>query len=108
MDIITSTMLDSMSRENQRKFQELLPLLIKKLILNSCKSISNIRMPHGDDIYAPNFDGTIYCAEQSTYVPSGLSVWEFGTNSDYFKKINEDYEKRTRDSLGIENTQTMG
>ena len=102
MDIITSTMLDSMSRENQRKFQELLPLLIKKLILNSCKSISNIRMPHGDDIYAPNFDGTIYCAEQSTYVPSGLSVWEFGTNSDYFKKINEDYEKRTRDSLGIE------
>ena len=101
MDILTSTMLDSMSRENQREFQGLLPLLVKKLILNSCKSIDSFRMPHGDDIWAPNFDGVVHCEEESTYVPAGYSVWEFGTNKDSLEKVNEDYKKRTQNSLGV-------
>lgn len=101
MEVINSNMLDTLSREKQREFQGLLPLLVKKLILNSCKSIDSIRMPHGDDIWAPRFDGVVHCEEESIYVPAGDSVWEFGTNKDSLEKVNEDYEKRTHDSLGI-------
>lgn len=101
MEVINSNMLDTLSREKQREFQGLLPLLVKKLILNSCKSIDSIRMPHGDDIWAPGFDGVVHCAEESIYVPAGYSVWEFGTNKDSLEKVNEDYKKRTQNSLGV-------
>lgn len=101
MEVINSNMLDTLSREKQREFQGLLPLLVKKLILNSCKSIDSIRMPHGDDIWAPGFDGVVHCAEESIYVPAGYSVWEFGTNKDSLEKMNEDYKKRTQNSLGV-------
>ena len=101
MEVINSNMLDTLSREKQREFQGLLPLLVKKLILNSCKSIDSIRMPHGDDIWAPGFDGVVHCVEESTYVPAGYSVWEFGTNKDSLEKVNEDYKKRTQNPLGV-------
>lgn len=101
MEIITAKKLDSLSIEKQREFEGLLPLLVKKLILHSCTIIDSIRMPHGEDIWAPGFDGFVHCAEQTTYVASGNSVWEFGTNKDSLKKVNEDYDKRTLNSQGI-------
>lgn len=41
--IINAEWLDAMSKQHQRDFQELLPELVKKLIINSCTSISRIR-----------------------------------------------------------------
>ena len=106
MEIITAKKLDSLSTEKQREFEGLLPLLVKKLILNSCTAIDSIRMPHGEDIWATGFDGLVHCAEQTTYVASGYSVWEFGTNKDSLKKVNEDYDKRTLNSQGITKKET--
>lgn len=98
--IINAEWLDAMSKQHQRKFQELLPELVKKLIINSCTSVSSIRMPHGDDIWAPGFDGVVDCSEGNCYVPAGRSVWEFGTNENTLQKINDDYQKRTQNPLG--------
>ena len=56
-------------------------------------------MPYGEDIWAPGFDGFVHCAEQTTYVASGNSVWEFGTNKDSLKKINEDYNNPIQISI---------
>lgn len=98
--IINAEWLDAMSKQHQRDFQELLPELVKKLIINSCTSISSIRMPHGDDIWAPGFDGVVDCSEGNRYVPTGRSVWEFGTNENTLQKINDDYQKRTQNPLG--------
>ena len=42
--IINAEWLDAMSKQHQRKFQELLPELVKRLIINSCTSVSSIRM----------------------------------------------------------------
>lgn len=98
--IINAEWLDTMSKQHQRKFQELLPELVKKLIINSCTSVSSIRMPHGDDIWAPGFDGVVDCSEGNRYVPAGRSVWEFGTNENKLQKINDDYQKRTQNPLG--------
>lgn len=106
MEIITAKKLDSLSTEKQREFEGLLPLLVKKLILHSCTAIDSIRMPHGEDIWTPGFDGFVHCAEQTTYVASGNSVWEFGTNKDSLKKVNEDYDKRTLNSQGITKEET--
>ncbi len=106
MDIINASMLNALSTEKKREFEGLLPLLVKKLILNSCTAIDSIRIPHGEDIWAPGFDGFIHCTKQTTYVASGDSVWEFGTNKDSLKKINEDYDKRTLNSQGITKEET--
>ena len=106
MEIITAKKLDNLSTEKQREFEGLLPLLVKKLIHNSCTAIDSIRMPHGEDIWATGFDGLLHCAEQTTYVASGYSVWEFGTNKDSLKKVNEDYDKRTLNSQGITKKET--
>ncbi len=95
MEIITASMLSSLCEEKKREFEGLLPLLVKKLILHSCIDIDSIRMPHGEDIWAPGFDGFIHCTEKTTYVASGYSVWEFGTNRDSLTKIDNDYDKRT-------------
>lgn len=98
--IINAEWLDAMSKQHQRDFQELLPELVKKLIINSCTSISSIRMPHGDDIWARGFDGVVDCSDGNCYVPAGRSVWEFGTNENTLQKINDDYQKRTQNPLG--------
>lgn len=94
LEIITASMLDTLSCENKRKFEGMLPLIVKKLILNSCTTVESIRIPHGDDIWAPSFDGVVTCSEGSTYVPEGTSVWEFGTNKHTLEKVNADYKKR--------------
>lgn len=104
--IINAEWLDAMSKQHQRKFQELLPELVKRLIINSCTSVSSIRMPHGDDIWAPGFDGVVDCSEGNRYVPAGRSVWEFGTNENTLQKINDDYQKRTQNPLGIKIEET--
>ena len=89
MEIITPRKLQALIEENQRLSEGLLPELIKKLILNSCDT-KNLRIPHGEDIWAPGFDGLIDNSTQTAYVESGYSVWECGTNRHSLKKIDED------------------
>ncbi len=106
MEIITPRKLQTMSTEKQRLFEGLLPELIKKLIVNTC-DIDNLRIPHGDDIWAHGFDGLIHNSSKTEYVDCGYSVWEFGTSRDPLKKINADYDKRTRDDLGVDKKETV-
>lgn len=106
MDIMTPGYLEMLCDKNKKQFEGILPLLIKKLIISSCKTVSSIRIPDRDDIWAPGFDGIIICDEISTYVPSGTSVWEFGTNTDSLTKINKDYEKRTNNPRGVNKADT--
>lgn len=106
MKLLNSKILESIVSRDKRLSESLLPELIKRLILSSIKNIDSIRIPCKDDVWAPGFDGIIECSESTKYVCSGKSVWEFGTNKDSLKKINEDYEKRNQDALGIDKTST--
>ena len=74
--------------------------------MSSCQNISSIRMPGNDDVWAPGFDGIVESQEQTPYVAAGKSVWEFGTNADSLSKINEDYQKRTNNPLGVDRSAT--
>lgn len=106
MELITASKLDSLSLEQSRKFQGLLPELVKRLIIDSVSELSSLRIPGCDDIWAPGFDGIVECKEGSLYVNSGKSVWEFGNVCDSLSKVNSDYEKRTNNPLGLDPKKT--
>lgn len=106
MGWLTAAMLQTLNKVQKRRFEELLPEIIKKLIIAGTNDLSGIRIPTGNDIWASGFDGIITCKIGGKYVAEGQSVWEFGTSKNYLKKINEDYEKRTKNPLGIDKSQT--
>ena len=106
MEIISANKLKEMNSLNKRKFEQLLPEIIKRLIMASNSSVTEHRFPSGNDIWASGYDGIANCEIASDYVCKGKSVWEFGTNEDSLAKINKDYEKRTRDSLGVNKEET--
>lgn len=107
MNIFTSNKLSSLVEQNKRLSEEILPELIKRLILSSCHdNLSSIRIPDKDDIWAPGFDGIVECDKHTLYVCEGKSIWEFGTNHDSLQKINDDYQKRVNNPLGINIAET--
>ena len=106
MELITASKLDSLSSEQSRKFQGLLPELVKRLIIDSVSELSSLRIPGCDDIWAPGFDGVVECKEGTLYVNSGKSVWEFGNVNASLDKVNSDYEKRTLNPLGLDKKET--
>ncbi|MCR5694155.1 MAG: hypothetical protein K6G89_04195 [Clostridia bacterium] len=106
MDILTGTTFEHMVDENKRLFEGLLSELVKRLILHSCSGINQIRIPGKDDVWAPGFDGFVQNSVSTKYVCEGTSVWECGTNRKPLKKINDDYDKRTTNSLGVDKTNT--
>lgn len=85
----------------RRDCQENLPLLVRRLIRAHATEIKNIKFPAGDNILIGGWDGILESDEDNEYIPKGISVWEFGSNIDKKGKANKDYEKRTKDPLGI-------
>ncbi|MCM1513531.1 MAG: hypothetical protein NC090_00855 [Anaeroplasma bactoclasticum] len=97
MNFITSTKIAQLF-SGSRKGQGIFPELIKRLIIASCNRRGNIRFPSGDAIWAYGFDGVIENVTVDTnYVPIGNSIWEVGTNENSLKKINADYDKRSKE-----------
>lgn len=70
------------------------PHLIKSLIIAVVQP-EKLRFPSGAAVYLPGFDGVVANSEQNRFVPTGLSVWELGTNIDFKGKANGDYKKRS-------------
>ncbi|MDD5207344.1 MAG: hypothetical protein PHS17_18095, partial [Desulfobacterales bacterium] len=56
-----------------------------------------LRMPSGDDIWIPGYDGVVTNSETDRFVPLGMSIWEVSTKSDIKGKADKDYEKRRVD-----------
>jgi len=96
--IISSTQIDEYFNSTRRDAQELLPHLVRKLIFATLnlKSLVSCRIPVGDDVGRPGYDGRIETVGGNSFVPTGLSVWEMGTG-DPRNKAEEDYNKRTHD-----------
>ena len=72
------------------------PHLVKDLIRATIDA-DKLRMPSGDAVWVPGFDGEISNSQENRFVPTGFSVWEIGTNSSPASKAKEDYDKRTID-----------
>ena len=100
-DLFDGKRIEKYTTEQKEMIKSIIPELVKRLITASCPKIKKIRILGMNDISAPGYDGVVENGEENQYVCSGLSVWEFGTSCNSLKKINEDFAKRTKDSLGI-------
>ena len=77
-----------------------LPYLISRLVRATTPASTNSDFPSGSAAYIGGWDGVVTCDEDTSYVPKGMSLWEFGTEADNKGKADDDYDKRTANSLG--------
>lgn len=103
---ITAAEIDEWTNRDPRRAQELLPLLVGKLILASGKIITDYHFPYGKAVQFSGYDGILDTEDESSYYPKGKSVWEVGTNENIIGKFNDDYKKRTDDPNGIIRAET--
>lgn len=92
---VTSNDIKVWTATDKRRAEEILPLLIKKLILASLKP-KEISFPSGDAVTTGGWDGILEVEVGNEFVPVSKSGWEFGTNSNVKSKADKDYQKRTK------------
>ncbi|MHB1178273.1 MAG: hypothetical protein ACYCZO_08085, partial [Daejeonella sp.] len=80
----------------QRRCEELLPEIIRKLIIGSCEDFPKLDLPVGDSVSKPGWDGICVASKAALMVPKGQSFWEFGRTKNYVKKFQEDFDKRDK------------
>jgi hypothetical protein len=90
---------------NKRRAEETLPLLIKRLILASCRPKS-IGFPSGDSISLSGWDGIVEVDQGNEFVPTGKSGWECGTDEGANSKADNDFATRANrpDPLALTDT----
>jgi len=86
----------------QIESKNILPLLIRKLVLAGIpmKDILEMEFPSGEDIQTGGYDGIMEVKVGNFKIPEGKSVWEFGIRKDKKAKADKDYEKRKTNPLG--------
>ena len=78
-----------------RNSQAVIPELIYLLVSQSNPSLC--RIPYGDSVNQPGWDGLVHAEEAFfKFVPEGESYWEIGTGSNPQDKATTDFKKRTK------------
>jgi hypothetical protein len=90
---ITALDFEHWAQSYNAKFE--FPRLIRRLISATCSDIQQLNIPGGEHGFLPGLDGVVQCGGGNDFVPSGFSVWEFGTENQVTGKANRDYKKRT-------------
>lgn len=90
---VTANDIKNWTATNKRRAEEILPLLIKKLILVSCKP-KRIIFSSGDAVSGGGWDGILEVDSGNEFVPDGKSGWEIGTDYAVKGKADGDYNKR--------------
>lgn len=78
------------------------PTLISRLVRATTPLSTQVDFPSGSSAFIGGWDGVVNCDEERNNVPKGISLWEFGTESDSKGKADDEYDKRTADSLGYD------
>ena len=92
---VTAINITKWVENNPREAQEILPLLIKRLIFASVNA-SLIRFPSGDSIVLPGWDGILKTDKGNAFIPTGDSAWEVSTEKTVNTKADSDHLKRTQ------------
>jgi len=82
------------------------PRLVRLLLWAELRTPRVINFPADEAVRYQGYDGQLDNATTKAGLPEGLSVWELGTNRDIKAKADEDYEKRTKNSVGIDRAST--
>jgi len=79
-----------------RDSQSVIPELIYRLVKQSIDNPIMCRIPYGDAVNQPGWDGLVETDESFLeFVPEGKSYWEIGTGSQPQDKATDDFKKRT-------------
>ena len=74
----------------------MIPELIYWLVKQSVSNVSVCRIPYGEAVNQPGWDGLVETKEGFLeFVPEGGSYWEIGTGSKPQNKATTDFKKRT-------------
>ncbi len=85
-----------------RRCQEILPELIKRLILAHTKDrVDRCEFLSGNSVSHRGWDGILRTSMTSRFFPIGDSGWEISVEKSPSKKADEDYQKRTSDPQGL-------
>ncbi|MBF9239517.1 hypothetical protein I2I05_19140 [Hymenobacter sp. BT683] len=90
--LVTAT--DLTERHYRLEERGLFPDLVQRLILSSDLSVRGLQFRSYESIAISGWDGIVEQADGSTFVPTGASRWEIGTNVDAQSKVKSDFEKR--------------
>ena len=82
--------------------QAFLPMLVRRLILATTTQLSRVGVRSGEGVQLAGWDGIVIAEAENAFVPKEASVWEMETNQNPRQKAQEDYEKRTQDSQGVD------
>ncbi|MCD0478899.1 hypothetical protein LPB90_10550 [Chryseobacterium sp. LC2016-29] len=99
MKLVTRDNLESWAGTTFSK--AVLPYLISRLVRATTPSSTKVSIPSGSATYIGGWDGIVDCETDTSYVPQGTSLWEFGTSSDPKGKADEDYTKRKKNPIGF-------
>lgn len=81
----------------RRDSEAVIPELIWMLINESLSDLTACRVPYGDAVNKPGWDGVVETASgYRQFVPQGKSFWEIGTGNRPQDKATKDFGKRTR------------
>ncbi len=86
-----------------RESQAVIPELVYWLVKQSCSDLVVCRIPYGDAVNQPGWDGMVE-TEQGflEFVPKGKSYWEIGTGADPQSKATDVFKKRTDEIDDVE------
>ena len=84
---------------NRHDSEGVVPELVAQLVNLSVSDLTVCRIPYGDSIGLPGFDGVVQTETGfRQFVPRQTSFWEIGRGKNAQAKATEDYGKRTIDT----------
>lgn len=93
--IVTATDLETYS--DAIESEQVLPEFVSLLIRESVADLTYCRIPYGNSIGQPGYDGMVETAKGGRqFVPAGKSVWEIGTGAKPQKKATDDFRDRLK------------
>lgn len=92
--MVTENMLDAWVRTHHQRARELVVELIARLTRESVPHPIDRRIPDGDSIGQPGYDGRLEDPNgYLPFVPPGVSYWEIGANLDAQAKATSEYRR---------------
>jgi addiction module HigA family antidote len=70
-----------------------LSVFLRTLVHSTGGGLNKVDFPGNDDAERPGWDGFIEASDGTSWIPTGSSGWEFGTNEDIKAKADKDFSK---------------
>src|SRR5262249_49395309 len=92
---------DTLDAKNQ------FPRLVRRLLHATVEQLTLVEFPAGEGVQREGWDGFVQTPAGNAFVPTGTSVWESGVTvkRKLKSKANEDFDKRSKNPLGLDQSQ---